>query len=160
MHFGSPVIQLEIDSLPLAGGGRFDLAEAGPSLLVVYKESCPTCRLLLPPLVEAYRLSGATLPLLLVSQDDAGVATALVAELGLSVPVLLDGPAYQLSRAIGLAGVPMTTTLEAGSLGDPVEGFDRAAIRGLLVTIARASGTDEAVLAPLDAPGLPDFRPG
>lgn len=153
-------MKLAINALPLAGGGRFDLQREGSRLLVVYKESCPTCRLLLPVLEEVYRLSGRVLPVLLVSQDDSRATAATAMALGISMPVLLDAPAYELSCTIGLAGVPVSVLLDSGGLGEPVEGFDRVAIRDLAASAATAQGLDRDILSPFDSDDLPDFRPG
>ena len=152
--------KLAIDALPLAGGGQFNLQGAGSRLLVIYKGSCPTCRLLLPVLEEVYRLSGSDLAVLLVSQDDSSTTAATATELGISMPVLLDMPAYELSRSTGLAGVPVTVLLDSGGLGKPVEGFDRAAIRTLAASAAADQGLDPNILSPFDGENLPDFRPG
>ena len=46
-------------------------------------------------------------PVLLVSQDDSRATAATAMALGISMPVLLDAPAYELSCTIGLAGVPV-----------------------------------------------------
>ncbi|MFP6599944.1 MAG: redoxin domain-containing protein [Deltaproteobacteria bacterium] len=148
------------DQIELAGGGHFDLQGADPSLLVVYKSSCPTCRLLLPLIEESYRRSGTELAVFLVSQDDRETTAAFIDELGLTVPVLLDAPGYGLSVRVGLPGVPMTVRAEAGQLGEPIEGFDRMAIRELAAGLAAAGGLPEDLVAPFDAPDLPDFRPG
>ena len=101
--------------LPALAGPPRDLSRvAQPTLVVLGHGECGTTRLLLPFVERMHRRRRAGTEVVLVLQDTPDDARALVGELGLSLPVLLDPEPWPLGRALAAQTVPLTMLLGAG----------------------------------------------
>jgi hypothetical protein len=90
-----------------------------------------------------------------VLQDDAATARALAAQLGLTLPVVLDPEPHALSRALELEVVPSLFLLEPdGTIAAVSEGFRRADLEAFASRLGVAGELFAA-----DAK-VPAFRPG
>lgn len=127
----------------------------GPALLIVGHGDCATTRLLLPFVDRMHSRRGGNASVLVILQEDADSADALVAHLGVGLPVLLDEHPYGLCRELGLETVPTLYLVGTdGVLKHRVRGFDRPAIESIAAGIG--------VLGPLFTVEdvVPALRPG
>jgi hypothetical protein len=134
------------------------LAEAwgqGDALFLVGHGDCPTTRRALPYLDRIHRGCPPDRRVVLVLQDEPDAARALVAEAGLSVPVLLEPDPYPLARALGLVAVP---TLYLVTRGGAIQASSIGFRRPDLEDLARRLGVAPPLFAPDDP--APAFRPG
>lgn len=147
-------------SLPYRDGGTFHLAEMGSSLLLVFfKTTCPTSRLVLP-FLERLHQAYPSLAALGVSQDAVAETDAFVAELGLTFPMLLEERPWTVSARYGLVGVPTTFLIgPVGGVEDRMEGWQRTAINRLAASAARLVGAAPVTLSTPDD-GAPELKPG
>lgn len=145
-------------ALPDLEGALRPLAAAwaeGEALIAVGHHECRTTREALPFLDRIHRRRRAGTGTLLVLQDDAEAARALVSELGLGVPVRLEPHPYPLAKAIGLGVVPTLFLVERdGAIARVSEGFRRSDLEAL----AKRLGVAGPLFAPDDL--APAFRPG
>ena len=101
--------------LPALGGGQRDLARVERRTLVaVGHGDCPTTRLLLRYAERLHRERRGEGEVAVVLQDTPDDARAVVEELGITAPVLLDGEPWPLGRALGLETVPVTLLVAPG----------------------------------------------
>lgn len=148
-------------SLPrLQSGQSAPVAGAGWRLLVVYKASCPTCRVLLPLFSRFFDLSAGKADLALVSQDSAADSAGLVSELGLAIPIFLDAPAFRLSKALGCVSVPMMVELSVERLVAVTEGLNKIELGAMLGRFGDSRQVAAAARAVLADPCLPEYKPG
>lgn len=103
------------------------IAQNPLSLLIVYKQSCPTCSFLLHHLREWIMRLGSDIPaLLLVSQDSAAETAAFWEHLKMPLPVAVDSPNFTLSGELDFQTVPATFLVnKAGKILKKSEGFLR-----------------------------------
>ena len=90
----------------LAGGIKRsgDYLQQGPTLFVFYKASCPICQLTLPFLQRINE--GASLRIVLISQDDANKTEKFRQKFSLSMDTLIDARGYPASNAYRIESVP------------------------------------------------------
>ncbi len=89
-----------------------DLTAQGPVLLAFFKDTCPTCQLIMPLLD---RVREGRLKLCAVSQDDAARTRAFAGEYGISCDLLVDpSDVYLASNAFGITHVPSMFVVEPG----------------------------------------------
>ena len=101
--------------LPALDGEPRDLARpARPTLVVLGHGECETTRLLLPFVERIHRHRTPATEAVLVLQDEPEDARALVRELGLTLPVLLDRAPWEVGAALGAQTVPLTLVLAPG----------------------------------------------
>jgi hypothetical protein len=103
--------------VPALDGPSRDLSQvAQTTLLVLGHGDCDTTRLLLPFLqrIHGRRRAGTEVALLL--QDNAEDARALVRELELTLPVLLDPEPWPVGTALAARTVPLTLLLGPGGV--------------------------------------------
>jgi len=145
-------------SLPDLEGTRHSLARfwsEGPALIAVGHGDCPTTRLALPYVDRIHRGRKSGAQAVVVLQDGVEEAQALVAELGLTLPILLEADPYPLAAALELRTVPTLVLVgPEGRITAACEGFRRDDLEGL----ARALGHARPVFRPGD--GAPPQRPG
>jgi hypothetical protein len=101
----------------------------GPAgvLVMVGHGDCDTSRLALRHLQALHARRTAPLEVAAVLQDEPGAARALVEELGLTFPVLLDRDPYPLGSGLSLEGVPTTLLLgPEGAVREVNEGLRRS----------------------------------
>jgi hypothetical protein len=132
-------------------------AEIEPRAVVFYKVTCPVCQMAAPAierLAQAYpgRVFG-------VGQDPPAKLAAFGSTYGLTLPTTEDPPPYPASRAYGIRVVPTVVLVEAGSVADVVESWDRDRLNSLSRRLAESLGLENR---PVSEPGdgLPVFRPG
>ena len=102
-------------TLPALAGGRRDLTRAQkPTLVAVGHGDCPTSRLLFRYAERLHRERRGETEVAVVLQDTPEDARAVVAALGITAPVLLDGEPWPLGRALALRTVPLTLLVAPG----------------------------------------------
>jgi len=145
-------------ALPDLGGSPRPLAEAwagSRALFAVGHTDCGTTRLVLPYLQRMWERRRTGTEVVLVLQDDAAAARALLSELPLELPVRLEPDPYPLSRELGLTTVPTLLLVNPGGLIERAsEGFHRGEIEDLAERLG--------VRAPFFLAGdaAPALRPG
>jgi hypothetical protein len=127
----------------------------GPALILVGHRDCKTTRETLPHVDRIHRRRARDASVIAVLQDDPGTASALVSQLGLALPIVLDRDPYSLARALSLEVVPALYLVErGGAIAALSEGFRRADLERFATRLGvdgALSGADERV---------PVFRPG
>lgn len=151
-------------TLPRLGGGEValpDRAVTGLTLVVFYKNSCPTCRLAFPfvqRMHEQVEPQGGRI--VAVSQDSLAEAGSFAREFGLTMPIVVDGPAWPVSREYELVSVPTFYLLDRdGMVVRSTVGFGKQELRRMAVDLADSVGAPEPVLY-RDGESVPDFKPG
>jgi hypothetical protein len=146
------------DSLPDLALQTLDGAPhglGGAAVLAIGHGDCQTTRLALPYIDRIHRRCGAPGAVALVLQDEPGDARALAAELGLSLPLLLDREPYAAGARLGLEVVPTLVVMDpAGRVRSVTEGFDRQALE----EAAAAAGVRGTLFEAMDR--APRMRPG
>ena len=137
-------------------------AGAEPTLLTFFKNTCPTCMLILPYLQRLYeRLEGAPLRFWGISQDSAEETRLFGEQYSLTFPLIPDGSGYPVSNACGLTNVPTCFLLEPDATITRVNvGFLRADLEALAAEFRKRFRIPG--VAPLFAPtdDAPALRPG
>ena len=134
----------------------------GPALIVIGHRDCATTRLTLPFVDRLYQRRPAGASVVSVLQDEPAAARALMADLGLTMPVLLEPDPYPLSSELQLRAAP--TLMLVGTDGliargtegfsrDDLEAFSRSAGRGRFALLSRRHGSAAAARLN-DPPGL------
>ena len=145
-------------SLPDLEGQERPLAVAwaeGPALIVVGHRDCATTRLTLPFVDRIHARRPAGTSVLAVLQDDAAAARALMADLGLSLPVRLEADPYPLSAELKLRAAPTLLLVSPdGRIARVAEGFSRDELEAF----SQALGIAEPLFSPDDT--APPRRPG
>ena len=152
-------------TLPLMGGGRFDLKDAlerGPVLLAFFKISCPVCQFAFPYFERLYKAYGkGPVAIIGISQDDAANTQRFAREFGITFPIALDDTrSYAVSNAYGLTNVPTLFLIEPfGEIAVSSVGWARADYEQIGRELATAT---EIKQAPLIArtESVPDFKAG
>jgi hypothetical protein len=139
-------------------GGSHALAEAwskGEALFLVGHRNCKTTRETLPYFDRIHRRSAEGRGVRLVLQDDAETARALVAAMGLAVPVRLEPDPYPLAESLNVVTVPTIFLVDrSGKIAHVVEAFNRAELE----TLAARMGVEGPLFAAADK--APAFKPG
>ncbi len=116
--------------LPGLDGRRRPISEAwahGRALVAVGHSECGTTRLSLPFVDRIHARRAPAAGVVVVLQDDAKDARALVEELGLDLPVRLEPDPYPLASRLGLGTVPtLFLVTPQGRIESVSEGFRRA----------------------------------
>lgn len=153
-------------SLPVAGraGEQVtvpDPAAPGLMLIAFHKNTCATCRMSFPYLQRLHeQVAGAGGRVLGLSQDGEPGALAFAAELSLSMPILIDGPDYPVSRRYGLVSVPTLYLIDrSGTILRNGTGFDRDLWTLMGADLAASVGAARPALYGAGE-SVPDFRPG
>jgi len=125
------------------------------SVVMVGHSDCETSRLMLRMLERLYRRRTRPLAVTAVLQDEPAGARALAEELGLTLPLRLDGDPYPLTAPLGLTGVPLTFVLNPDrSVREEMEAFRRADVERL----AELLGVPRPVFEPGEP--VPALKPG
>ena len=143
-------------TLSALDGSSRSFPGAGTSLLCFVKEDCPTCVLTMPLIEAAHRAFGEGVEVLVVGQDVAG-NTKLVANHGLTAP-MLDDSALKISFAYDLDTVPTIILAEAsGAERERFVGFAKTDWQALFATLAAETGKPTPATA---WEQYPEWRPG
>ena len=111
---------------------RLVLGASGACVIGLGHSECGTTRLTLPYLKRMHDRRGPGASVVVVLQDDAAAARALLAPLPSDLPVRLEGDPYPLARATGLTTVPTLFLIGPERRVERVcEGFERAAIEAM-----------------------------
>lgn len=128
------------------------------TILIFFKESCPTCRLILPRIENLYR----TYPpsgwrLLGIGQDEPQTLQRLVQQLHLSFPIISDHH-FTSSIAYHLTHVPTAFLISPqGEILETLVGFDRDKLEAFSRQIAQKLNVP---FQPITQNDDPAFRPG
>jgi hypothetical protein len=145
-------------TLPDLDGVERPLASAWlhhPALLVVGHRDCATTRLTLPFVDRIHRRRPAGVAVMAILQDEAASASELKADLGLELPILIEGDPYPVAAELGLRSVPTLFVVGPdGAIRRTSEGFDRDDLEA----IARLLDVDGPIFTPEDVG--PALRPG
>ena len=127
----------------------------GPALIVIGHRDCATTRLTLPFVDRLYQRRPAGASVVAVLQDEPAAARALMADLGLTMPVLLEPDPYPLSSELRLRAAPTLMLVGAdGLIARSAEGFSRDDLEAF----SRAVGIVGPLFSPDDT--APPRRPG
>lgn len=153
-------------ALPVAGGNGErialpDPAAPGLTLLAFHKSTCATCRMSFPFLQRLHdQVGGAGGRVLGLSQDGEEGALAFAKDLSLTMPILVDGPDYPISRQYDLVSVPTLYLVDrSGTILRGGVGFDRNLWSLMGSDLAESVGAARPALYRADEP-VPDFKPG
>ena len=138
-----------------------ELLEVGPVFLCFVKENCPTCRYALTLINRIYlNYSNSKVSLRVIVQEAEPESRKLAEELGLRIPILLDGYPYAVSREYGLTFVPTCYFVNSeGSIQHVMESFQREELSIMNGRIADTEGVDTMPFFTA-IEGVPDFKPG
>jgi thiol-disulfide isomerase/thioredoxin len=133
------------------------ISEDGARAIVFLKVTCPVCQMAAPK-VQAL---GDAFPgrVVAVGQDPPDRLAGFGDEYGMHVPVVADLVPYAASEAYGVRTVPTVFLVDAGTVLDTVEGWDR---EGYNRVAGRLAELTQSPYHPVSEPGdgLPPFRPG
>ena len=128
---------------------------AGPTLVSLGHGECATTRLLWPYLERIHRRRSPPAEVVFVLQDAPADARAVVEELGLSAPVLLDPEPWALGFALRATTVPLSLLVTPdGRIARALSAFRRTDVEEAAALLG--------VCGPLFAADdpAPAFRPG
>lgn len=129
----------------------------GPTAVLFYKVTCPTCQIAAPP---AERLARAFSDrFVAVAQDPPGRVSEFEKEFGTTFDSLTDAEPYEVSNAYGIRTVPTLFVLNEGRVDDVVESWDREGWNRAAGRLAELVGVAAAPVSH-EGDGLPPFRPG
>jgi hypothetical protein len=145
-------------SLPDLEGVQRPLAMSwsdGPALIVIGHRDCATTRLALPFVDRLYQRRPAGASVVAVLQDEPAAARALMADLGLTMPVRLEADPYPLASELKLRAAPTLMLVGTdGHITKAAEGFSRDDLEAF----SRAVGIVGPLFSPDDT--APPRRPG
>jgi thiol-disulfide isomerase/thioredoxin len=130
---------------------------AGPSVVMFYKVTCPTCQLAAP---VAQRFAEAFPGRFLgVGQDPPEKLVQFAEDLGTTFPAVPDTVPFEVSNAYRVQTVPTLFVLDDGEVVDVVESWDRDGWNRAAATLAERAGASPELVSE-EGDGLPPFRPG
>ncbi len=129
--------------------------------MVFYKNTCPTCRLAFPFLQALHdHVSPFGGRVVGVSQDGIEGTASFAAELGLTMPLAIDGDGYPVSRDYDLISVPTLYLLEAdGTIVQSGAGFSKDGLGSMAGALAASVGATRKDLFG-GHESTPAFKPG
>ncbi|GBD84999.1 thiol-disulfide oxidoreductase [bacterium BMS3Abin02] len=133
----------------------YDLLDR-PTLVIVFKTTCSTCRLALP-VYDRWRRYEPAVKVLAVSQDTPALTDGFYEDLGVGFETLYDEPPYAMSNAFGVIAVPSLALIEHGQVTWSGHGWVRAEAEELETLLATHAGRRPALVG---ADDLPVFKPG
>jgi hypothetical protein len=145
-------------SLPDLDGVQRPLAlswSEGPALIVIGHRDCATTRLALPFVDRIHQRRPTGASVVAVLQDEPAAARALMADLGLTMPVRLESEPYPLAAELRLRAAPTLMLVGTdGLIARAAEGFSRDDLEAF----SRAVGIAFPLFSPEDT--APPRRPG
>jgi hypothetical protein len=125
------------------------------ALVMVGHSDCETSRLMLRALERLHRRRTRDVAVSALLQDEPEDARALAAELGLTLPLVLDRDPYPMTARLGVRTVPVTFLLApGGAVRESLQAFRRADVDRM----AAALGAAAPVFDPGE--GIAALRPG
>lgn len=154
----SPPNPFPAHSLPDLDGVQRPLAEAwskGPALIFIGHRDCATSRLTLPFVDRLHHRKPPGASVVAVLQDEPDAVRAMLGDLGVTMPVLLEADPYPLASELQLRAAPTLMLVGAdGLIAKAGEGF----MRTDLEAFSAALGIEEPLFSPEDT--APPRRPG
>lgn len=127
----------------------------GPALIVIGHRDCATSRLALPFVDRLYQRRPAGASVVAVLQDEPPAARELMADLGLTMPVLLEADPFPLAAELELRAAPTLLLVGTdGLIAKATEGFSRDDLEAFSVAL----GIPGPLFSPDDT--APPRRPG
>ena len=149
----------------LVGGGFRslpDIVEPGGGIVVFFKSSCETSRLIVPrlgPLARAVAAEGMLF--LVVAQEGEVDARQVHAELGLPGTLAWESAPYPASSDYDVRSVPTLFVIDgAGVIAERIEGFVKREYLALGAGIEQALALGDIPPSLDRAEELPEFKPG
>lgn len=131
-----------------------------PSLLVFFKTTCATCDLAFPYINRLRDAYPDGWHLWAIAQDPPTIASEYARKHGMSYPVLIDAPDYDVSRLYDPAATPALFLIDArGRTIYATHGFAKEDLNELSRRIAEMLAEEPVVVAPAND-GQPAFKPG
>ncbi len=131
-----------------------------PALLVFFKTTCATCDLAFPYLKRLTEAYPEGWELWAIAQDPPAAAAAYATRHGASYPVLIDAPAYAVSRLYDPAATPAFFLVAPdGRVEYATYGFAKDDLNEMSRRIAGHLSAEPRTIAPTDD-GNPAFKPG
>ena len=131
-----------------------------PVLLVFFKTTCSTCDLAFPYVNRLREAYPEGWQLWAVAQDPPDAAARYAERHRITYPVLIDAPAYQVSRLYDPPATPTFFLVGAdGRIVFTSHGFAKDDLNEMSRLIAGHLAMEPQVAAP-PGDGKPDFRPG
>jgi len=150
--------------LPGWDGSTFALSHPrpAPTVLVFYKNTCPTCILTFPFLQRLYeRVEGAPLRFWGISQDSPAETRVFGEQHGINFPLFPDAPGYPVSDSYRIATVPTLFLVEPdGSIARTHIGFSQADLESLAVEFRTRFRIPGVTPLFTQADSVPLLRPG
>ncbi len=150
--------------LPDLEGGIQRLEDAltlGPVLAAFWQPHCDTCRLAFPYLQRlADTYPAPRWRLLAISQESERASRDFARQYGLTMPVLLDGEGWPVSRQYDPEATPTLFLIAPdGTIEVTSVGFDKRDLNEIARRLAAHLGEEATPIAE-DGDGNPPFRPG
>ena len=131
-----------------------------PSLLVFFKTTCATCDLAFPYINRLHETYTQGWHLWGIAQDPPAVAAEYATRLGISYPVLIDAPDYDVSRLYDPAATPTLFLNDAGGRTIyTTYGFAKDDLNELSKRLGELLDKEPVIIAQADD-GMPAFKPG
>lgn len=131
-----------------------------PGLIVFFKTTCGACDLAFPYINRLRDAYPEGWELWAIAQDPPSQASEYAGRHGIRCPVLIDAPAYEVSR---LYDPPATPTLflvdPGGRIAYTTYGFSKDDVNEVSRRIAEYTSSAPLIIAP-KGDGRPDFKPG
>jgi thiol-disulfide isomerase/thioredoxin len=131
--------------------------EDSPRLLWFFKVTCPLCQMAAPTTERFEAAYPGTVAG--VGQDPAPRLESFARDYGVTFPTVTDDPPYPVSDAYGIRTVPTLVLVDAGTVADVAESWDRDAINRVSERVAALTGHPRRMIS-VEGDGLPSFRPG
>lgn len=128
---GTQAPEFTLEDMEGGKRGLSGLLSSGPTLVALYKMSCPVCQLTMPYLD---RIAKGSLQVVAISQDDALGTSRFQKNLGLTLPILLDreSDGYPASNGFGITHVPSLFLVEPdGVISLAATGFVKRELEAL-----------------------------
>lgn len=127
-----------------------------PTLLIVFKRSCPTCQMALP-VYDHWRRYEPAVKVLAISQDTPEETDEFYHQFGLGFETLYDPPPYGASNELGIVAVPSLILVERGQVEWAEHGWNKGHAEELAGRLG-ALAEREPILVGVD--DLPIIKPG
>ena len=132
--------------------------QPGPSMLMFYKVTCPTCQMAAPVAQRLFeRFPGRFAA---VAQDPPEKIEDFGRRYGASFPSLSDVPPYPGSDAYGVRTVPTLFVIDGGRVVDVVESWERDGWNRVTSRLDELLGDGSGAPISEAGDGLPPMRPG
>jgi len=152
-HFALLGIDGREYSIPKDTGGA-------PAVLVFFKSTCATCDLAFPYINRLHVSYPEGWQLWAIAQDPPEAAAEYAKRLQINYPVLIDAPAYAVSRLYDPAATPTLFLVnDRGRVEYATYGFSKDDFNHLAGLLAASIGETAVEIAPPND-GLPAFKPG